>query len=136
MVMPRFVITWVTNCVGLLIAAALIGPITYHGKFGTLVLAGLVLGVVNFALRPLVILLALPAVILSLGIALLFINALMLWVTSRFVTGLHVGGFWSTVGGAFVMWFVNMALRPWVGLSQKGERHRSIRRIDIRREER
>lgn len=134
--MPRFAITWVTNCVGLLIAAAVIGPITYHGKFGTLVLAGLVLGVVNFALRPLVILLALPAVILSLGIALLLINALMLWVTSRFVTGLHIGGFWSTVGGAFVMWIVNMALRPWVGLSQKGERKRSIRRIDIRREER
>jgi putative membrane protein len=133
---PRFAITWVTNCVGLLIAAAVIGPITYHGKFGTLVLAGLVLGVVNFALRPLVILLALPAVILSLGIALLLINALMLWVTSRFVTGLHIGGFWSTVGGAFVMWIVNMALRPWVGLSQKGERKRSIRRIDIRREER
>src|SRR5437763_16433359 len=111
--MPRLLITWVTNCIGLLIAAAVIGPITYGSKFGTLVLAGLVLGVVNFAVRPLVILLTLPAVILSLGFALLLINALMLWLTSKVVTGLHVGGFWSTVGGALIMWVVNMALRPW-----------------------
>src|SRR5262249_42288107 len=82
-------------------------------KFGTLVLAGLVLGVVNFAVRPLVILLTLPAVILSLGLALLFINALMLWVTSKIVTGLHIGGFWSTVAGALILWIVSMALRPW-----------------------
>lgn len=129
---PRFLITWVTNCVGLLIAAAVIGPITYHGKFGTLVLAGLVLALVNFALRPLVILLALPAVILSLGIALLLINALMLWVTGRFVTGLHIGGFFSTVGGAFVMWIVNMALRPWIGLSREQRPRRSMH-VEIRR---
>jgi putative membrane protein len=112
--MPRLLITWVVNCVGLLVASALISSISYGHKFGTLVLAGLVLGLVNFALRPLVILLTLPAVILSLGLAVLFINALMLWVTSKFVTGLHVGGFWSTVGGALVLWVVNMALRPWV----------------------
>jgi len=112
--MPRLLVTWVVNCVGLLVASAVISPISYGDKFGTLVLAGLVLGLVNFALRPLVILLTLPAVILSLGLAMLFINALMLWVTSKFVTGLHVGGFWSTVGGALVLWVVNMALRPWV----------------------
>jgi putative membrane protein len=111
--MPRFLVTWLTNCIGLLLAAAIVGPITYGSKFGTLVLAGLVLGVVNFAVRPLVILLTLPAVILSLGLALLFINALMLWVTSKIVTGLHVGGFWSTVAGALILWIVNMALRPW-----------------------
>ena len=111
--MPRLVITWLTNCLGLLIASAVVSPISYGDKLGTLLLAGLVLGIVNFAARPLVILLTLPAVILSLGIALLFINAGMLWVTSRIVSGFHVGGFWSTVAGALILWFVNMALRPW-----------------------
>lgn len=111
--MARLLITWITNCVGLLIASAVISPISYSDKLGTLLLAGLVLAVVNLAVRPLVILLTLPAVILSLGIALLFINALMLWVTSKLVSGFHVGGFWSTVGGALIMWLVNMALRPW-----------------------
>jgi putative membrane protein len=119
--LPRLLITWLTNCIGLLIAAAVIGPISYGGKFGTLLLAGLVLGIINFLVRPLVILLTLPAVILSLGIALLFINALMLWLTSKLVSGFHIGGFWSTVGGALILWIVNMALRPWT--SQPWRRH-------------
>jgi putative membrane protein len=124
---PRLLITWITNCIGLLIAAAVVPAIGYGHKAGTLILAGLVLGVVNFAVRPLVILLTLPAVILSLGLALLLINALMLWVTSKFVTGLHVGGFWSTVAGALVMWVVNMALRPWIGSRRQVERKRRDR---------
>jgi putative membrane protein len=110
---PRLLITWLTNCIGLLIASAIVSPIGYGHKLGTLLLAGLVLGIVNFAVRPLVILLTLPAVILSFGIALLFINALMLWLTSKIVSGFHIGGFWSTVAGALILWLVNMALRPW-----------------------
>jgi putative membrane protein len=112
-VLARLVITWLTNCIGLLVASAIIGPISYGDKLGTLLLAGLVLGVVNFLVRPLLILLTLPAVILTLGIFLLLINALMLWLTSKIVGGFHVGGFWSTVGGALILWLVNMALRPW-----------------------
>jgi putative membrane protein len=129
---PRFLITLICNCIALWIASVVIGPIGYGHKFGTLVLAGLVLGLVNFALRPIVILLTLPAVILSLGLSLLLVNALMLWVTSRFVTGFHVGGFWSVVGGALVMWVVNMALRPWTGFSRRRSRRRSSRREDLR----
>ncbi len=111
--MARLLITWLTNCLGLLIASAIIPSISYGNKLGTLLLAGLVLGVCNFVVRPLVILLTLPAVILTLGLALLLVNALMLWLTSKFVSGFHVGGFWSTVGGALILWLVNMALRPW-----------------------
>lgn len=60
-----------------------------------------------------VILLTLPAVILSFGLALLVISALMLWLTSRLVAGFAVGGFWSTLGGALIVWLVNAALRHW-----------------------
>jgi putative membrane protein len=140
--MPRLLVTWVVNCVGLFVASEVIGPIGYGHKFGTLVLAGAVLGIVNFLVRPLVILLTLPAVILSLGLFVLVINALMLWVTSKFVTGLHVGGFWSTVGGALIMWVVNMALRPWVydrrGRDRRRDRDdgdgdgRRPRRVEVR----
>jgi putative membrane protein len=120
--MPRLLVTWVVNCVGLFVASVVIGPIDYGHKFGTLVLAGAVLGIVNFIVRPLVVLLTLPAVILTLGLFLLVVNALMLWVTSKIVTGLHVGGFWSTIGGALIIWVVNMALRPWV--YDRGDRYR------------
>ena len=120
--MPRLLATALSNCVGLLVVHAVIPSISYHDRFGTLVLAGLILAFVNFAVRPIVILLALPAVLLSLGLALLLINALMLWVTSKLVSGFHVGGFWATVGGALIMWIVNMALAPWTRQQREAER--------------
>ncbi len=109
----RLILAWLSNCVGLLIAAALVPAVGYSDDLATLLLGGAILGLVNFALRPLVILLTLPAVILSFGVALLFVNALMLWLTSKLVTGLYVGGFWSTVAGALVIWLVNLVLGPW-----------------------
>lgn len=109
----RVVASWLCNCVGVLVAAAIVPAISYGHDLGTLLLAGAILGVVNLALRPLVILLTLPAVIVSLGVALLFINALMLWLTSELVSGLNVGGFWSTVAGALIISLVNLVLRPW-----------------------
>ena len=107
----KLIVTLAANCVGLLVASALVPAITYGHRWQTVILAGLILGLVNFVVRPLVIAMTLPAVILSLGLALLLVNALMLWLTSRIVTGLHVGGFWSTVAGALVIWIVNLALR-------------------------
>ena len=122
--MVRLLATLAVNCAGLAAASALIPSINYHHHLGTLILAGLILGLVNLALRPLVILLTLPAVIVSFGIALLFINALMLWVTGRIVSGFDVRGFLPTVGGALVLWAVNMVLRPWVRVATRRNRKR------------
>jgi len=110
--MLRLIAVWLCNCAGLLAAAAVVPAIGYGNDLGTLLLAGAILGLASFALRPLVILLTLPAIVLSLGIALLFVNALMLWITSIVVPDLHVGGFWSTFAGALVVWIVNRILRP------------------------
>jgi putative membrane protein len=107
----RLLITWFSNCLALLVAAAVIPAIGYSEDFGTLLLAGLILGVVNFIVRPWIILFTLLAVILSFGLALLVINALMLWLTSRIVDGFTIGGFWSTVGGALIVWIVNATLK-------------------------
>lgn len=109
--LARLVIAWLSNCVALLVAAAVIPAIGYGHDAGTLLLAGAILGAVNVVIRPAIILLTLPAVILSLGLMLLVINALMLWLTSRIVSGFTVGGFWSTVGGALIVWIVNALLR-------------------------
>jgi putative membrane protein len=110
-IVVRVLIAWLCNCVALLVAAAVIPAIGYGKDLGTLLLAGLILGVVNFIVRPAIVLLTLPAVILSLGLALLVINALMLWLTSKLVDGFTVGGFFSTVGGALIVWVVNALLR-------------------------
>jgi putative membrane protein len=125
--MVRLLLAWLSNCVALVIAAAVIPAISYGGDVGTLLLAGLILGVVNFAVRPAVIFLTLPAVILSFGLALLAINALMLWLTSRLVDGFGVGGFSSTVGGALIVWIVNAALRAGGKRSRGRQRYRRVR---------
>jgi putative membrane protein len=110
--MVRVLIAWLCNCLGLLIAAEIVPAISYGGDAGILLPAGAILGVVNFALRPLIVLMTLPAVILSLGVALLFINTLTLWLTSLLVPDLSVGGFWSTFAGALLISVVNLLLRP------------------------
>jgi putative membrane protein len=104
----RFLFTWLSNVVALFVASAVIRGIDYGSSFWVLVLAGLVFAAVNIVVRPIVILLTLPAVILTLGIALLLINALMLYLTDKIVPSFEVGGFWSAVGGAIIVWLVNM----------------------------
>jgi len=105
----RFLLRWLSNVVALFVAAAVI-PVMDYGDAGTLVVAALVFALANVFLKPLVILLTLPAVILSLGLAIFFVNALMLWLTDRIVGGFEVGGFWSLMGGTLVVSLVNLAL--------------------------
>jgi putative membrane protein len=60
--------------------------------------------------RPLVLFLALPAVILTLGLALLLVNAFMLWLTDVIVPSFEVSGFWTAVGAGVIVWLVNWLL--------------------------
>jgi putative membrane protein len=106
----RVLVWWATNFVALWVAARLVAGIRYDDLL-TLALAALVFGLVNLVVRPLLVLLALPAVILTLGIALLAINALMLALTDVLVPRFEVADFfWAAVFGALIVWAVNMAL--------------------------
>jgi putative membrane protein len=109
-VLPRLLLGWLSNVVALFVAAWLIPGIGYGDEAWALVLAGLVLALVNAVVRPIVVILTLPAVIVTLGLALLLVNALMLWLTDVIVPDFESGGFWSTLGGALVVWVVNLLL--------------------------
>jgi putative membrane protein len=104
----RLIIGWLVNVLAIFVASKAFSSLSYDGELWVLALAGLVLGVANHIVRPIVILLALPAVILTLGIALLFINALMLYLTDLIIPPFDVGGFWQTVGAALIIWGVNV----------------------------
>jgi putative membrane protein len=112
-VVPRFVVTLVGNCLGLWVASEIVPHVGYGHKLATLLGAGIILGIVNFLVRPITVLLSLPLVIVTLGFFLLVINALMVWVTTKIVSGLHIHGFWSFIGTAIVLWLVNMLVRMW-----------------------
>lgn len=106
----RLVFTWLSNVVALWVASLLLDGISYEDRFWVLLVSGLVFALVNVVVRPVVILLALPAVVLTLGIALLLVNALMLWLTDVIVPPFEVRGLGTAVGGALIVWAVNMLL--------------------------
>jgi putative membrane protein len=106
----RLLFAWLSNVVALFVAAWIVPGVGYGDDFWVLFLAGLVFAIVNLVVRPLVILLALPAVVLSLGLALFLINAFMLYLTDWIVPSFETGSFWSTLGAAVIVWIVNLIL--------------------------
>jgi len=76
----------------------------------TLLLAGLLLGVVNAIVRPFALLLSLPALLFTLGLFLLVVNAAMLGLVAFMLRGFHIDGFWTAVGGSLIVSVVS-----WVG---------------------
>jgi putative membrane protein len=109
-VLARLVFAWLSNVVALFVAAWIISPIDYGDDFWVLFIAALVFTIVNIFVRPLVILLALPAVVLTLGLALILINTLMLYLTDWIVPSFETGSFWATLGGAVIVSVVNLIL--------------------------
>jgi len=76
----------------------------------SLLVAALVLGVLNSLVKPVLVLISMPVVVLSLGLFLVIINALLLMLTSKLVEGFHVAGFWSAVGASLIVSLVSMLL--------------------------
>ena len=75
--------------------------------------AVLVLTLLNLLVRPLLFVLTLPLIVLSMGLFLIVVNALLLELTAYLVSGFSVTGFWPAVGGAMVISLVTMILNSW-----------------------
>ena len=73
----------------------------------------LVLTFLNLLVRPILFVLTLPFIVLSLGLFLIVVNALLLELTAYLVKGFTVAGFWPAVGGAVVISLVTMILNAW-----------------------
>jgi putative membrane protein len=104
--MIRLLLRLAANFAALWVAAELLADVTYDDA-GTLVLAAAVLTLVNWAVRPVVTFLAIPFIILTLGLGLFVVNLLMLLLTSWLVDGFRVHGFWAAVAATAIAWAVN-----------------------------
>ena len=111
---------WASNLLAIWVTSLIFDGVTYDDKFWVLAVAALVFLFANAIIRPIVILLTLPAVILTLGILLLFINAFMLWITDKLVPPFEVSGFWTYLGAAIIIWLVNMIVH---GIFRPEKRH-------------
>ena len=105
----RLVVAWAVNVAALWIADALFSDVDSTG-WGALIIAGLVFGIVNTFVKPLLVLLSLPIVIITLGLFLLFVNMAVLALTDWLVSGFNIEGFWTFVGATIVVWIVNAVL--------------------------
>jgi putative membrane protein len=113
----------VVNALALAAAAWLLDGITVSGsgsgrRIVTMIVVGLIFGVVNAVVRPVVKLLSLPFILLTLGLLIFVINALMLlltsWLADQLGVGFHVSGFWTAVVGAVIVavvtWLLELVL--------------------------
>lgn len=112
--LKRFLFAWLVNFLGLWVASELFAGISYGGKLRFLLIASAIFGIVNALIRPIVIILSLPAIVLTFGLFTLVVNALMLYVTSFFYPTLHIASGWSAVGAVIIVWAVNYLMTDLV----------------------
>jgi putative membrane protein len=113
-----FLIRALIAAVGLWLATRWVAGITVDDG-GTLLLAGLLLGLVNAIVRPIAVVLTFPITILTLGIFLLVINAAMLGLVAALLPGLHIASFGAALLGAIIV-----SITGWIGSFLVGSRAR------------
>jgi putative membrane protein len=102
----------VTTAALLLLVSRLVSGIQITG-WGAAFIGAISLGVVNALIRPLMVLLTLPLTVLTLGLFLLVVNALMLWLASAFVSGIRVRDFGAAFWGSLALSLLNL-LVSWL----------------------
>lgn len=94
-------LVWILNAVSLLVVAYLL-PGIIVASFGSAMIAALVLGLLNTIVKPILMFLTLPITIVTLGLFLIVINALVFWFAGSILKGFEVDGFWWALIGAIV----------------------------------
>ena len=107
--MIGFLVRGLMTALGLWIASALLGGVHSTG-FLSILGAGLLLGVVNAIVRPVIVFLTLPITIFTLGLFLLVVNAAMLGLVALMLPGFRITGFWTAVGASLIVSVVS-----WIG---------------------
>ena len=105
----KFVLKWLCSALALLAVAYLYSGVVVTSFTGALIAAA-VLGVLNTIIRPLLVLLTLPVTLVTLGLFMFVINALMFWAAASLVSGLNVNGFWAALIGSLIYSLLQLAI--------------------------
>ena len=115
----RFLFRLVVNVLALGLAVWLFDGITLTGdddtdRFLQLLVVGVIFGLVTSFIRPIVNIVSIPLIVLTLGLMLLVVNALMLmltsWIADKLDLGFHVDGFWTALWGSIVISICSVVL--------------------------
>jgi putative membrane protein len=105
----KFILKWLCSALALLAVAYLYSGVVVTSFTGALIAAA-VLGVLNTIVRPLLVLLTLPVTVVTLGLFMFVINALMFWAAASLVSGLSVNGFWAALIGSVIYSLLQLAI--------------------------
>lgn len=131
-----FLLRVVINTLAILLAVNVVPGIEARGVL-TVLGAGLVLGLINAVVRPVLLILTLPLTLVTLGLFLLVLNAFYLWLTSVLVKGFLIEGFWAAFFGALIVSVVSWLLTAFLSdrgrvvvVTERAERRPPPRRVN------
>ena len=107
--MTYLLLVWLINAFAVYATASLLGGI-YVKSFWAALIVALVLGLINAVVKPVLVFFSIPFIIVTLGLFLLIINALMLMLAAALVDGFSVASFWWAVLGSLVISLVSWML--------------------------
>ena len=114
--MVKFLLRWLACSLGLWIAADFLSnSITFDDRLKVIIIGGLVLAILNFFVKPILVILSLPAIVVTLGIFMIFINGLTVYLASKLYTPLHITSYWSAVFAGMVIGLVNYLITAIMG---------------------
>jgi putative membrane protein len=116
----RIIVRWCINALALLAVAYLYSGVKIDGIIAALI-AALVLGLVNAIIRPVLILLTLPVTLLSMGLFIFVINALLFWGVAEVVKGFSVTGFWAALIGSLMFSVISLVV-SWLVTDNKPQK--------------
>lgn len=105
--MLQLLARWIALSLGVVLATKIVAGITCEDGM-TLVAVVLLLSFFNAILKPLLVLFTLPFIIVTMGLGVVVINALLFLFVGEIVKGFHVAGFWSALGGSVVVSITNL----------------------------
>lgn len=107
--MKAFILHLVLTAIALIVVANVVGGVHVGGFFSALI-AALILGLVNAFVRPVMVLLTLPLTIVTLGLFLFVVNALMFWLAAALVPGFQISGFGAALLGSLLLTVLNILI--------------------------
>jgi putative membrane protein len=107
--MGAFLLRWFVTAVAVLVAERLLPGIQCSG-WGTLLGASLLLGIINAFVRPVLLLLSIPFIIVTMGLFIFVVNALLLLLVSQIIPNFQVDGFWNAFFGSIIISLVSWIL--------------------------
>lgn len=109
----QLLVRWIVLALGVMLATKIVPGISCNDGV-TLLAVVVLLSFFNAILKPLLVLFALPFIIITMGLGVVVINALLFLLVERLVDGFQVEGFWSAVGGSLVVSVTNLLVSSFV----------------------